>query len=244
MKIGKDHNQLRTHYRTLTVALMLAIPVTLLLAGCSTATPAPTSTPTIPTETPTPEPQGTPEATREPLIPLDDDPVLGSPDAPVTMIEYSEYLCPYCRRFTLETMPQIEEEYIDKGQVKLVFRDFPVHGEPAWLLAMVAECAGEQSRFWEMHKLLFERVEEWSKSEDILATFRAYAKEVGGDPDELESCLRQNTPVDGIREDYNVGVQDGVSGTPAFLINGTLVVGAQPFDEFQRVIEEQLAKSG
>jgi protein-disulfide isomerase len=178
------------------------------------------------------------------LIPLDDDPVLGSPDAPVTMIEYSEYLCPYCQRFVLETMPRIEEEYIETGKVKLVFRDFPVHGQPAVSIAMVAECAADQGKFWEMHVLLFERAEEWSESEDILATFQGYAEELGMDQDELLNCLELGTTFERIQEDYNLAVQDGVGGTPTFLINGTLLVGAQPFEEFRRVIEEELAKLG
>ncbi len=225
------------------MALILGFSVTLLLAwpvGCSTPTPVATSTST---PVPTSGPDETPEATREPLVPLDDDPVLGSPDAPVTMIEYSEYLCPYCRRFVLETMPLIEEGYIDTGQVKLMFRDFPVHGQPAIMLAMVAECAADQGNFWDMHVLLFERAEEWSESEDILATFQGYAEEIGIDQDELVNCLELGTPFERIEEDYNIAIQDGIGGTPSFLINGTLLVGAQPFEEFQKVIEEELAES-
>jgi protein-disulfide isomerase len=178
------------------------------------------------------------------LVPLDDDPVLGSPDAPVTMIEYSEYLCPYCRRFVLETLPLIEEEYIDTGKLKLIFRDFPVHGEPSVIMAMVAECAGDQGKFWEMHKLLFERAEEWSASEDLLATVQGYAEELGIDAEQYTSCLEEGALVERILEDYNIALQDGVGGTPSFLINGTLVVGAQPLEEFQRIIEEKLAESG
>lgn len=235
--------------RWLVVALLLSIGIVLLLSGvtgCSTPAPTPTNTPTTPPEAPTdtPEADSTPEATREPLVPLDDDPVLGSPDAPVTMIEYSEYLCPYCRNFVLETLPQIEKEYIDTGKVKLIFRDFPVHGQPAVAMAMVAECAADQGKFWEMHMFLWERSEEWSQSEDLLATLQGYADELGLDSEQFTSCLTEGTTVDRIIEDYNIGVQDGVSATPTFFVNGTEVRGAQPFEEFQRVIEEELAKSG
>lgn len=242
-KIVQDRARLRRNHSWITMALILGFSVTLLLAwpvGCSTPTPVATSTST---PVPTSGPDETPEATREPLVPLDDDPVLGSPDAPVTMIEYSEYLCPYCRRFVLETMPLIEEGYIDTGQVKLMFRDFPVHGQPAIMLAMVAECAADQGNFWDMHVLLFERAEEWSESEDILATFQGYAEEIGIDQDELVNCLELGTPFERIEEDYNIAIQDGIGGTPSFLINGTLLVGAQPFEEFQKVIEEELAES-
>jgi protein-disulfide isomerase len=242
MRVAKDSRPPRTYYRWVTLTLILSIGVTLLLVGlvgCTTPTPAATSTPMVPTS----GPDETPEATMEPLIPLDDDPVLGSPDAPVTIIEYSDYLCPFCSRFVLETMPQVEEEYIDGGQVKLVFRDFPVHGQPAVVAAVVAECAGKQGSFWDMHVLLFERMEEWPQSEDPLATFQGYAEELGIDQHELVNCLELGTPVEGIQEDYNLARQDGLTGTPSFFINGILVVGAQPFEEFQRIIEEELAKS-
>jgi protein-disulfide isomerase len=244
---AREHIRFRTTRRWLATALLATLVGVLLLAGlpgCSTPEPPPTNTPTVQAQTPTPTTQETPQATTEPLIPLDDDPVLGSPDAPVTMIEYSEYLCPYCRRFVLETMPLIEEEYIDTGKVKLVFRDFPVHGQPAVSIAMVAECAADQGKFWEMHVLLFERAEEWSESEDVLATFQGYAEELGMDQDEFLNCLELGTPFERIQEDYNLAIQDGVTGTPSFLINGVLVVGAQPFEEFQRIIEEELAKLG
>jgi len=225
------------------------------LTGCGTPEIAPTNTPTTSPATPTveavatpepgttPEPGSTPEATSEPLVPLDDDPVLGSPDAPVTIIEYSEYLCSFCRRFALETLPLIEEEYIDTGLAKLVFRDFIVHGQSAVAIAMVAECAADQGKFWEMHTFLWERTEQWSESEDILATFQGYADELGMDTEEFTTCLTEGRTVDRIIEDYNIGVQDGVTGTPAFFVNGTPIRGALPFEEFQRVIEEELAKS-
>jgi len=245
--LGQHHRRLRRCQAWLATALLATLVGVLLLAGlpsCSTPEPAPINSPTAQAHTPTVPPEETPQGTREPLVPLDDDPVLGSPDAPVTMIEYSEYLCPFCQRFALETMPRIEEEYIDTGKVKLVFRDFPVHGQPAVSIAMVAECAADQGKFWEMHTMLFERAEEWSESEDILATFQGYAEELGMDQNELLNCLELGTPFERIQEDYNLGTQDGVGGTPTFLINGTLVVGAQPFEEFQRVIEEELAKLG
>ncbi|HJX36976.1 MAG TPA: DsbA family protein [Anaerolineae bacterium] len=216
------------------------------LVGCSTPTPVPTptNTPTLPPETPTAELDGTPEATREPLVPLDDDPVLGSADAPVTIIEYSEYLCPFCRTFALETLPLIEEQYIDTGKVRFIYRDFPVHGQPAVIMSMVAECAADQGKFWEMQSFVWERSDEWSQSENLLATVQGYADELGIDTEEYTSCLEEGTVVERIIEDYNVGVQDGVEATPSFLINGTLVRGALPFEKFQKVIEEKLAESG
>jgi protein-disulfide isomerase len=231
----------------ITTVLSLSVGMMVILGaliGCSSPVPTPTNTPEAPAETPTLQPDTTPAATKEPLVPLDDDPVLGSPDAPVTMIEYSEYLCPYCRRFVLETLPLIEEQYIDTGRVKLIFRDFPVHGEGAIAMAMVAECAADQGKFWEMHVLLYERVEEWSASEQLLDTLLGYADELGMDSDAFYDCLQQGTTIERIREDYEIGVQEGVDATPTFFVNGTEVRGAVPFEDFQSVIEEELEKSG
>jgi len=231
-------------------ALSLCVAVVLLLSGligCSTPVPTPTNTPTLPPETPTAEPEGTPEATREPLVPLDDDPVLGSADAPVTIIEYSEYLCPFCRTFALETLPLIEEQYIDTGKVRFIFRDFPVHGDPAVIMGWVAECAADQGKFWEMQKFLWERYDEWSQSENLQvlqATVQGYADGLGMDTEEYASCLQDGTVVERINEDKNIGVQDGVDATPSFLVNGTLVRGAVPYEQFQEIIDAKLAESG
>jgi protein-disulfide isomerase len=244
-----ERNCEATGSRYTRVSLVLSLSMSLLvifggLTGCSTPVATPTETPVPPTDTPTLQPDTTPQATREPLIPLDDDPVLGSPDAPVTMIEYSEYLCPYCRRFVLDTMPLIEEQYIDTGKVKLIFRDYPVHGQGAIAMGMVAECAADQEKFWEMHVMLYERVEEWSQSEDVLATILGYADELGLDGDVYTTCLEEGAVVERIREDYEIAVQEGVNATPTFFVNGTLIRGAVPFEDFQKVIEEELEKSG
>jgi protein-disulfide isomerase len=159
------------------------------------------------------------------------------------MIEYSAYLCPYCRSFALETLPLIREEYIDTGKVKFIFRDFPVHGQSEVALAMVAECAADQGKFWEMQAFLWEGYDEWSQSQDILATFQNKAEDLGMDTEKFTSCLQEGTDVDRIIEDYNIGVQDGIHSTPYFFINGTAVSGALPHEEFQKVIDAMLAES-
>jgi protein-disulfide isomerase len=230
-----------------TVAVFLCVAVLSLpsgLVGCGTPVPTPTNTPTTPANTPTPQADTTPEATKEPLVPLDDDPVLGSADAPVTMIEYSAYLCPYCRQFALQTLPLIKEDYVDTGKVKLIFRDFPVHGQSEVALAMLAECAADQGKFWEMQAYLWEGYDEWSQSDDLLATFQDKAQELGMDTDKYTSCLQEGTVVNRIIEDYNIGVQDGIQATPSFFINGTMITGAVPYEEFQKVINQKLEESG
>lgn len=196
-----------------------------ILAGCGSATPGATPTP-IPTW-----PSQTPEG----------DPVKGSPDASVTIIEYSEYQCPFCARFVKETLPLIEENYIATGKVRLLFRNFPVH-QQAVVAAGAAVCAQEQDKFWEMHDTLFAQQKEWSENPDFMALFEGYAQDMGLDTDQFTSCLNAGEWLDEVKKDFEDGQEAGVQGTPSFLINDQLVVGAQPFEVFQEVIEQELAK--
>ncbi|MFQ6000595.1 MAG: DsbA family protein [Anaerolineae bacterium] len=195
-------------------------------AGCGSATPEP------PTIAPTPTwPSQTPEG----------DPVKGSPDAPVTIIEYSDYQCPYCARFATETLPLIEENYIATGKVRLVFRNFPVH-QQAVVVAGAAVCAQEQGKFWQMHDASFAQQEEWSGNPDFMDLFEGYAQDMGLDTDQFTSCLSAGEWLDKLKKDFEAGQEAGVQGTPSFFINDQAIVGAQPFEVFQEVIEQELAK--
>ena len=107
--------------------------------------------------------------TNQPNLPTkisaDDDPIIGNPDAEITIIEFSDFQCPFCARFHIQTLPTLMEEYIEKGTVKLVFRDFPIQSiHPNAVPASVAaECANEQGKFKQMHDILFENQNEWNK---------------------------------------------------------------------------------
>lgn len=200
-------------------------------AGCGSATPEP------PTITPTPAwPSQTPEG----------DPAKGSPDAPVTIIEYTEFQCPFCARFVQETLPLIEENYIATGKVRLIFRNFPVH-QQAVVAAGAAVCAQEQDKFWQMHDTLFAQQEEWSGNSDFMALFEGYAQDVGVDAEQFTSCFIPEGEQEPewfakLKRDFEAGQEAGVQGTPSFFINDQIIVGAYPFEEFQRVIEEELSK--
>jgi len=171
----------------------------------------------------------------------DDDPVKGDLSAPVTIIEFSDFQCPYCAKFYTDTLPQLEQEYIDTGKVKIVYRDFPltnIHplATPA---ALAAECANEQNKFWEYHNILFEKQDEWVEiGED---KFKEYASEIGLDAEQFADCFESEKYKDELLADLNDGDAAGVSGTPAFFINGRMLSGAQPFSAFQSIIEDELA---
>lgn len=182
-------------------------------------------------------------------ISVDDDPIIGNSDAPITIIEFSDFQCPFCARFHTQTLPLILEEYIKQGKVKLVFRDFPIQSiHPNALPASVAaECANDQGKFREMHDILFEKQNEWNKLEttEALSLFSEYASSMQLDQKTFDSCLTSGKHIPEIQNDLNDGREYGVTGTPGFFVGNekigfTELKGAQPFDSFKKIIDAQL----
>ena len=179
-----------------------------------------------------------------------DDPVLGDPSAPVTIVQYGDYKCPFCTRFFVQTQPQLQRRYIDTGKVRLVWRDFPnidAESEPA---AVAAWCAGQQGRFWQYHDALYTFVWNTFYGQGInvegrmayAAHYLDLARRVGGlDLDAFRSCLGSSRALDAVRRGRALGTSQGVQGTPTFFIDGQKVVGAQPFEVFARLIDQELA---
>ncbi|MBT8172513.1 MAG: DsbA family protein [Nitrosopumilus sp.] len=182
-------------------------------------------------------------------ISADNDPIIGNPDAPITIIEFSDFQCPFCARFHIQTLPLILEEYIEQGKVKLVFRDFPIQSiHPNALPASVAaECANEQGKFREMHDMLFDNQNQWNKLEtnDVLSLFSNYASNIQLDQEIFDSCLTSGKYIEEIRKDLDDGRDYGVSGTPGFFVGNEKIgfvelKGAQPFESFKKIIDSQL----
>jgi len=182
-------------------------------------------------------------------ISSDNDPVIGSHDAAITIIEFSDFQCPFCARFHIQTLPIIMDEYINEGKVKLVFRDFPIQSiHPNAVPASVAaECANEQEKFKEMHDMLFERQNEWNNQETsgAMELFNQYAREMELKQEQFESCLTSAKYVEEIKKDLNDGRTYGITGTPGFFIGNDEIgfvelKGAQPFESFKKVIDNQL----
>lgn len=170
-------------------------------------------------------------------VDIENDAILGDPDAPVTIIEFSDYQCPFCARFWSETLPSIKSEYIDTGKVRFVYRDFPLTSMHPMALAAaeVTECVKKQGgdeAFWEIHYKIFENYQQIST-----ANLKAWATELGYN---IDSCLDSGEMEQEIQDDLKDGVAAGVRGTPAFFVNGKLLSGAQPFSVFQQVIESEL----
>ncbi len=158
----------------------------------------------------------------------------GGAKAPVTIVEFSDYQCPFCKRGE-ESIQKVFETYGDK--VRIVFRDYPLPFHPqARPAAEAANCANEQGKFWEYNKKLF--ANQGSLSDD---NFKSWAKELGMDDAKFGECYAKKTHSAQIDKDIADGVAAGVNGTPAFFINGRSLSGAQPFDKFKEVIDDEIA---
>jgi len=182
-------------------------------------------------------------------VSLDDDPVKGNPDAPVTVIEFSDFQCPFCSRFFTQTLPLLQENYIDTGKIKLVYRDMPLDSlhPNARTTHIAAECADEQGKFWEYHDVLFQKQSQWQRmaSLDLLSTLSQYATDLGLQTASFEACLQSEEMADEVNKDLLDAGKYGATGTPTFFIGNEKdgfikLVGAQPYTSFQAVIDNQL----
>lgn len=177
----------------------------------------------------------------------DEGTVKGDEDAKLTIIEFSDFECPFCGRFFTDALPQITKNYIDTGKVKLIYKDFPLPFHPsAHISAEAAECAKEQGKFWEFHDMLFNKQTEWANLGPGVSVpkFKQFASDIGLDSKQFDSCLDTNKYADEVDDDI-AEAGSFVSGTPTFLIGNDkdgykVLVGAQPFAAFQQIIEDAL----
>jgi len=156
------------------------------------------------------------------MVSLDDDPFKGNADAPVTIVEFSDFQCPFCSRFFDQTLPAIEENYIDTGKVKLVYKDLPLDNlhPNARPVHIAAECADEQGKFWGYHDILFENQAQWNKlsSVDLSSQLNEYATTLGLNSASFDSCLLSQDIADEVNADYLQASSYGATGTPTFFI--------------------------
>ncbi len=189
-------------------------------------------------------PQEDPEVT----VSIDDDPVLGNSDAPVTIIEFSDYQCPFCKRFFNTTFPDLEREYIKTGKVKYVFRDFPLDfHKQATKAAEAAHCAGEQGKYWDMHDKIFK-----NQSEIQVENLKTYASDIGLNTNSFNSCVDSGKYASEVDKDLDDAKKIAVSGTPTFFIgksqvnskeiSGKKIVGARPYSSFKPIIDQLLGE--
>lgn len=216
------------------------------------------------TGSPTLGEEGSPFGAQTATVSVDDDPVLGDSNAPVTIVEFSDYECPYCKSFRDETLPQIKEVYIDTGKVKFVYRDFPLpfHDPAATKEALAANCARDQGgdeAYFGYHDGIYSRTAgdgEGMKEADYAEVIKGLGLDVpsfndclstGKFKDEIQGDLSY---VESLPQDYPEAFPQGI-GTPTFFIGksdpsgtfeGRVIAGAFPFEEFQRIIDELLSE--
>lgn len=205
------------------------------MSGIGLSTPSPAAPNPIvagDNQVPVPEPSNDTPAT------VDDDPVIGKADAPITVIEFTDYQCPFCGRHFTDTYSKIKENYIDTGKVKYVSRDFPLGFHPfAQKASEASECADDQDKFWEMHEKLFVTQAVWSAGADAITSFKQYAKDLGLNTSTFDSCLDGGTHMQEVKDDMAAGSASGIDGTPGFWILGPdgqkqKISGAYPYETF------------
>ncbi len=262
-------------------------------AGDESSTPPDEPSDTAPESTSAASTQTESAQSAQSRKPPQPDPAMGDPDAPVTIVKFSEFYCPYCARFVWDTLPQIEETYVKTGKVRFVFRNLTVHGMAAIEAAIAGECAHDQDDFWEYAHAIFERVfpdRNLSNSQQLEpADLKDIAADIGLNTDafnrcyanfentmaqcqaDYESCQQETNDdacnaayVDCLRKDAKFAAimadREALSaliddlpsedqkraeriGTPTFFVNGRLLIGAQPFSAFERIIEEELDRA-
>jgi protein-disulfide isomerase len=162
----------------------------------------------------------------------------GRADAPVTIYEMSDFQCPWCARFALETLPLLEREYVATGRARFVYIHFPLsHHRNAVPAAELAMCGARQGRFWQLHDLLFRHQARWQDLEEPGSYFLALGDSAGVDREALVACLRSGATRELIRRDAAAALRSGARSTPAFYIEGGLLAGAQPLGVFRRILD-------
>lgn len=167
----------------------------------------------------------------------DHDPARGPENAPITIVEFSEYQCPFCGRVT-PTLKALEQKYA--GKVRVVFKDFPLPNHlQAPKAAEAAHCAGDQGKYWELHDRLFANQQQLQ-----IADLKKHAAAVGLDQAKFDQCLDAGTHAANVQADVDLGAEMGVQSTPTLYINGRIVTGAQPAAVFEQIIDDELARKG
>lgn len=171
-------------------------------------------------------------------------PAKGDDNAKVTIIEFSDFQCPFCKQWFDQTKDQLFKDYVDTGKVKFLYRQYPIaqlhpNAEEA---SLASECANDQDKFWEYHDLLFAEQNSWANLPDPTSNFSTYATQLGLNKSDFDQCMSSEELKSNVTKDMQDGSAAGVNGTPTFFINGVALVGAQPYDSFKAAIEKELSK--
>ena len=178
---------------------------------------------------------------------LNGSPILGDPNAPITLVEFGDYQCHYCNVFFQSIEEDIIKNYVETGKVKIIFKDYNIIGPDSINASHGAHCANEQELFWEYHDILYSNWEGenngWASSNNL----RIFAEEINADVDKWTECMNEKTHSKVIIDSNNDAKSLELTGTPAFFVinsNGEVskLFGAQPFEIFEKVFDKELEK--
>ncbi|PDW04630.1 DsbA family protein [Candidatus Viridilinea mediisalina] len=212
-----------------------------------TVVPAPTRVPTA-----TPPPTATPEVVFSDAGPITASmaqlglsgagyAALGDPHAPITIVEFTDFGCEFCRRFHMLTFPELKAEYIETGLVYYIIKDLPVTSRQSGLAAQAAACAGLQAGYWPMHRALFAEPSAWRGNEaQAIARISAAAAEVGLEVERLTACVTQGAQSASVDRSVNEAHELHVYGTPTFFINAKLLAGAHSINLWREILDAEL----
>lgn len=216
------------------LAVVAALGVAALASGGTGANP----------EASSPATDGSAEAPALARRAAGDPMALGDVDAPVVMVMWSDFQCPFCGRFARETEPALIEEYVDLGVLRIEWRDFPYIGPESLPAAVAGRAAAAQGKFWEFAQVVYGQQRRPRSSEFDAAHLRGYAEQAGLDLARYDGDVAAQRGLDEVEADLAEATDLGVTGTPSFLINGSPIIGAQPLESFAAVIEQAAAEAG
>ncbi|MEV7796622.1 thioredoxin domain-containing protein [Streptomyces sp. NPDC087512] len=196
----------------------------------------------VESSTPEPAPEGLLAlARREASDPL----AVGRADAPVVMIEYSDFQCPFCGQFARTTKPELLRSYVDKGILRIEWRNFPIFGDESEQVALAGWAAGRQKKFWEFHDVAYGKPRERNSGAFSAENLVAMAREAGiTDIERFQADMASDEARSAVRKDQEEGYGLGVTSTPAFLVNGRPILGAQPTATFEEAVEAAAKTAG
>ena len=191
------------------------------------------------------KPEGLAPDPKRPGFTVAGDPYKGNPDAKLVVVEFGDFECPACQRHTLTTQPALDKRFVETGEVLWVAKHFPLRSHPhAPVAGAAAECAGDQGKFWPMHHLLFERMDQWAKGDDPDTALVRLAADLGLDKTQFTACLASRKALERVLRDLYDGQGIGVRNIPAFILvhsgTGTMLVGARSADQFAATLQQQL----
>ncbi len=168
-----------------------------------------------------------------------DAPVMGNPNAKITMVEFADYQCPFCGKFNSEVFPELERNYINNGKIKLVYLDFAFLGEESKDAARAVRCSKEQGKFWEYHDELYKNQQGENMGAFNTVNLKIFAKNIGLDIEKFNTCIVSTKYDKQIQAEKDLGLKYGVSGTPSFIIGNKLLKGGSNITFLKQIIDNQ-----